>query len=124
MGGVYAMENKDIKTDYQEVFRVGEQKSEMVEITIGIIFLFVWGSYSIFFIYVWNFQFPPEKNYPHLKCRFAPKIPIWRKSLLFKSSEKWLNPPSLTPGRKGGAGGGGGCELWNPSEYVTVYISL
>ena len=41
MGGVYAMENKDIKTDYQKVFRVGEQKSEMVEITIGIIFLFV-----------------------------------------------------------------------------------
>ena len=32
------MESKDTKTDYQVVLRVGDQKWEMVEITIGIIF--------------------------------------------------------------------------------------
>ena len=37
-GEVYTMENKDTKTDYQEVVSVGDQKWEMVEITIGIIF--------------------------------------------------------------------------------------
>ena len=41
MGGVYTMENKDTKTDYQEVARVGDRKSEMVKITIGVIFVFV-----------------------------------------------------------------------------------
>ena len=45
--GVYTMENKDAKTDYQEVVRVGDQKWETVEITIRIIF-FVWDSYSLF----------------------------------------------------------------------------
>ena len=34
------MENKDTKTDYQEVVRVGDQKLEMVEITITIFFFF------------------------------------------------------------------------------------
>ena len=37
--GVYAMENKDTKTDYHEDFRVGDQKWEMIETTIGIILL-------------------------------------------------------------------------------------
>ena len=40
MGGVCTMENKGTKTDYQEVVRVGDQKSEMVKITIGVIFVF------------------------------------------------------------------------------------
>ena len=35
------MENKDTKTDYQEVVRVGNQKLEMVEITIRIFFFFL-----------------------------------------------------------------------------------
>ena len=34
------MENKDTNRDYQEVVRVGDQKREIVEIRIGIIFLF------------------------------------------------------------------------------------
>ena len=42
------MENKDTKTDYQEVVGAGDQKWEMVEITIGIIFFFFWDSYSLF----------------------------------------------------------------------------
>ena len=34
------MENKDTMTDYQELARVGDQKWDMVKITIGITFLF------------------------------------------------------------------------------------
>ena len=34
------MENKDTRTDYQELVSVGDQKRDMVEITIGITFLF------------------------------------------------------------------------------------
>ena len=40
----------------------------------------------------------PEKNHPHLKSQFPPKIPIWAKSLLYKRSGKWLSPPSHHPG--------------------------
>ena len=47
--GVYTMENKNTKTDYHEVVRVGDQKWEMVEITNTIVF-FVWDSCSLFFI--------------------------------------------------------------------------
>ena len=36
--GVYIVENKDTNTDYQKVVRVGDQKREIVEITIGILF--------------------------------------------------------------------------------------
>ena len=43
------MENKDTNTHYQKYVRVGDQKWEIVEITIGIIF-FAWDSYSLFFI--------------------------------------------------------------------------
>ena len=100
------MENKTAKTDYEEVVRAGDQKWEMVEITIRIIF-FVWDSYSLFFIYAGNFQVPPEQNHPRPKCQFPLKIPIWPKFLLYKPSEKWLNPPPpITQG---------GCELRNPS---------
>ena len=48
-----------------------------------------------------SFQFPPEKDHPHLKCQFPTKIPIWPKSLLNKRSEKWLNPSHRTRGRRG-----------------------
>ena len=45
------MENNDTNTDYHKFVRVGEQKWEIVEITIGIIFfLFAWDLYSLFFI--------------------------------------------------------------------------
>ena len=47
------MENKDTNTEYQKFVRVGDQKWEIVEITIRIIFLLfflVWDSYSLFFI--------------------------------------------------------------------------
>ena len=75
-GGVYTMENKDTKTDYQEVVRVGDQKWEMVEITIRIIFFCLRFIFTIF-IYTGNFQVPPEKYHLHSKCQFPPKIPIW-----------------------------------------------
>ena len=65
-GGVYTMENKDTNTDYQKVVTVGDQNSETVEITIGIICLrFV---FTIF--YTGSFQVPPEKNYPYPKSQF------------------------------------------------------
>ena len=89
------MENKDKNIDYQKFVRVGDQKWEIVEITIRIIFFCLGFAFSIF--YTRSFQVPPEKNHPHLKCRkcqFPPKISIWLKSLLYKYSEKWLR---LTP---------------------------
>ena len=44
------MENNDTNTDYPKFVRVGDQKWEIVEITIGIIFLFfAWNLYSLFF---------------------------------------------------------------------------
>ena len=50
VGGVYTMENNDTNTDYPKFVRVGDQKWEIVEITIGIIFLFfAWNLYSLFF---------------------------------------------------------------------------
>ena len=52
----------------------------MVEITIGIIF-FVWDPYSLFFIYLGNFEVPPEKNYPYPKYQFPLKIAVWPKYL-------------------------------------------
>ena len=57
--------------------------------------------------YTGSFQVPPEKNHPQLKCQFPPKIPIWIKSLLYKPSEKWLNPPSIITHE-----GKGGCKVW------------
>ena len=43
------MENKDTNTDYQKFVRVGDQKWEILDITIGITF-FAWDSYSLIFI--------------------------------------------------------------------------
>ena len=39
-GGLYTIKNKDTNRDYQKFVRVGDQKREIIEITIGIIFLF------------------------------------------------------------------------------------
>ena len=38
LGGVYTMENNDTNTDYHKFVRLGDQKLEIVEITMGIIF--------------------------------------------------------------------------------------
>ena len=43
------MENNDTSTDYHKFVRVGDQKQEIVEITIGIILFFAWDLYSQFF---------------------------------------------------------------------------
>ena len=48
------MENKDVNTDYQRVVRLGDQKWQIVEITIKISFvclfvcLFIWDLYPLF----------------------------------------------------------------------------
>ena len=89
------MENKDTSTDYQKFVGVRDQKWEVVEITIGIFFFCLRFIFTIFI--TGSFQVPPEKNQPHLKCPFPPKIPIWPKSLQYKPSEKWLSPPPLPP---------------------------
>ena len=80
------MENKDTNTEYQKFVRVGDQKWEIVEITIGIIFLlFSFGLRFVFTIfYIGSFQVPPEKNYSHLKCQFPSKILSWPKCVLKK----------------------------------------
>ena len=67
------MENNDANTDYLKVVRVGGQKREIVEITIGIIF-YLRFAFTIF--YARSFQVAPEKNYPHLNCQFPSEIPI------------------------------------------------
>ena len=51
------MENKDTKTDYQEVVSPGDQKWEMVEITIGIIFSFFLSFFLFFEIYIHYFLY-------------------------------------------------------------------
>ena len=38
LGGVYTMENKNTNTEYQKVVRERDQKQEIVEIAIGIIY--------------------------------------------------------------------------------------
>ena len=106
-----------IRIQNQKVVRIGDQKWEMVEITIGIIF-FVLDSYSLFFIYVRNFQVPPEKNYPHPKYQLPPKIAISTKYLLYKPSENGSIPPLPFITQEGG------CEIWNPSGYVTGFPGL
>ena len=78
--------------------------------------------------YTESFQVPPEKNYPHLKCQFPPKILILPKSLLYKHSGKCLNPPiTWGMGVLGGEGGWCPCSLLSlkPSEVpcsVILYL--
>ena len=43
------MENKDTNTDYHKFVSLGDQKWEIVEITMGI-FFFAWDLYSPFFV--------------------------------------------------------------------------
>ena len=50
---------------------------------------FFWLRFLFTIFYRGSFQVPPEKNHPHLKCQFPPKIPIWPNCLLYKCSEKW-----------------------------------
>ena len=83
------MENNDTNTDYHKFVGVGDQKWEIAEIAIEIIFVCLRFVLTIF--YIGSFQFPPE-NHPHLKCQFPPKISILPKSLLYKRSKKWLTP--------------------------------
>ena len=56
----------------------------------NLFFFFFWDSYSLFFIQG-VFKSHLKKNHPHLKCQFPVKIPIWRKSLPYKPSEKLFN---------------------------------
>ena len=48
LGGIYTMENNSTNTDYHKFVRVGDQKSEIVEITIRIIFFCLRFVFTIF----------------------------------------------------------------------------
>ena len=97
------MENKDTNTDYQMFARVGDQKWEIVEITVGFIFFCLRLVFTVF--YTGSFQAPPEKNYHYLKCQFPTTIPIWPNSLLNKRSEKRISFPHHQGESGGGRGG-------------------
>ena len=62
MGGVYTMENKNTGIDYQNVRRVGNQKWEIIEISIGIIFLFEIPSHYFLYREFLYREVPPEKK--------------------------------------------------------------
>ena len=69
VGGVYTMENRDTNTYYQKFVRVGNQKWEIVEITIGIFFFFFCLRF-VFTIFLYSeFSSPTWKNSP------PPKVP-------------------------------------------------
>ena len=63
------MENNYTNTDYHKFVRVGDQKCEIVEITIGIIFFWLRFVFTIF--YTESFQVPREKILP------SPGVPIF-----------------------------------------------
>ena len=64
------MENKTAKTDYEEVVRAGDQKWDMVEITIRIIFFCLRFIFIIFYICrefsspTWTKSSPPKVPIP------------------------------------------------------------
>ena len=95
------MEKKDTNTDYPKLVSLGDQKWEIVEITIGII-LFFYRRCIFAIFYTRSFQDLPEKSHPHLQCQFPPKNLIWLLSLLYKRSEKWVNLLSPSPHHPGG----------------------
>ena len=57
------MENNDTNTDYHKFARVGDQKWEIVEIAIGIIFFFCL-RFVFNILYTGSFQVPPKKITP------------------------------------------------------------
>ena len=67
MPWVYAIENKDANKDYQKFVGVGDQKCEIVEITISIFFLL---EICVHYFSYSEFSLPHEKNLP------PPKKPI------------------------------------------------
>ena len=97
------MENNDTNTDYHKFVRVGDQKWEIVEITIGIIFFFFFCLRYVFTIfYTGSFQVPPKKNHP------PPKVPIpTHNTNLTKVAPIWTfwrmaQPPNHPWGEGGG----------------------
>ena len=109
------MENNDTNTDSHEFVRLGDQKWEIVEITMGIIFFNFCLRYVFTIFYTGRFQVPPKKYHPHLKGQFPPEILIWPKSLLYEHSEKWLSP-LLAPHHPGGEGA---CRLW---RFIYIWL--
>ena len=69
------MENKDTNTDYHKFVSVGDQKWEIVEIIVGIIFFFFCLRFVLFFI-LGVFK-------SHLKKSPARKVPIPTQNLNF-----------------------------------------
>ena len=66
------MENNNTNIDYHKFVRVGDQKWEIVEITIRIICFCLRFVFTIF--YTWSFQVPLEKDHPTLNANSHPKL--------------------------------------------------
>ena len=94
MGGrAYTMENKDTNTDYQKVIGLGDDKWNIVEITIGIICLFVWDLYH-YFLYR-KFSSPTWKKSPLAKepIPTRSRFPIWPNLNLLKNGSASPSSP-------------------------------
>ena len=87
-GGVYIMENEDTNTDYHKFFRAGDQKWEIVEIAIRIIFFFCLRFVLLFILGVFK---------SHLRKSPPCKVPIptqnpnfpyeqWVRAVIFKAT--------------------------------------
>ena len=90
------MKNKDTKTDYQKVVMAGDQKWEMVESTIGIVFLFEI-HVRYFFTHTGNFRVPLIKNHPTQKANSHSKSKFDLSSYYINLLKNGSTPPPLLP---------------------------
>ena len=104
------MKNKDTNTGYQNIVRVGDQRSETLKNKSELSFLF---ETQLHYFHTGYFQVPPEKKSPPPKG----PIPIQKSDLICASyinlQNKWLNhlPHHRARNAEGkGRGGGGGLE--------------
>ena len=103
------MENKDTNTGYRKVVSLRNQKWEIIEITIVIIFFcemrvhyFLCGELSS---PTWKKPLPPKAPIPTQIPNLAQFPPIY---------EKWLSPPDHL--------GGEGYELWKPEKGKGIVV--
>ena len=113
--GSITMENKDANTDYPKFGSLCNQKWEIVEITIGIIF-FAWDSYSLFLIQG-IFKSHLKKITPNWSANSQP----W-----FDLSPFYINilKNSSTPHPPWPKEGSGGCKLCLPRPSDLDFLWL
>ena len=103
-GGVYTIENKNTNTDYQKVVRVEDQKWEIVETTLEIIFFFEihiqYFLYRDFLSPTWKKINPTWKVNSHPKSQFD-VIPSYIYTLWKMAQPPPPPPPLHHQGREG-----------------------